>query len=92
MSEDQQQPESDQQAPEEVIPDKVEPEKLNNSVNRADLPWQAVQLEEQLPEDVAMVGYYVLNRDYVIVTDKGFYGKHEGQVQCLRVFVVVDNK
>lgn len=64
---------------------------IKNATKRADLPWQVIQLAESLPNDVTLVGYFMLGADHVLVTDKGFFGLHEGSLSPLKVHVVVDN-
>ena len=63
-------------------------------VKDADVPWQVVQLQEGLPEDIRAKAYFVLNDqkiNHILVCANGFYGLHEGKVQRLPVKVLVDN-
>ncbi len=62
-----------------------------NSIKNADLPWQVVQLAESLPQEVVLIAYFLIGADHVLITNRGFYGLHEGSLNGLKVFTVVDN-
>ena len=60
-------------------------------VKDADVPWDVVQAQEDLPADVKATAWFMFNGKPVLVCAGGFYGKHEGNLQRLPIKVLVDN-
>ena len=77
-------------AEDETIEDTEATGQENSPLRGSDIPWQAMEILESLPDDEVVVGFIQAQTNCIVITKGGFYGHYDGSVQRLPM-KLIDN-
>jgi len=66
------------------------PEAAMPKLQGAEIPWRVMEIIVAMPDDVKPIGFIRAQVNTIVITENGFYGHYDGNIQKLPM-TLVDN-
>ena len=64
------------------------PESTMPKVQGSAIPWRVMEIIEAMPDEAKPIGFIHAQVNTIVITENGFYGHYDGQVQRLPMTLV----